>query len=106
MSTTATVSTVIGSVVGGGLGYLWPQDLTPGQNWTVLTLFGALVFGVGARMVLALDRNTNATNEQAKSFAALANELRNATSQHEAEARDMREALQDLPDRIAERLKP
>lgn len=69
----ATGATVV--AVQGGAG--------AAQDWTVLGLLAAVVLGIGARMIAAVDRNTTATVEQTKQIELLAQQL--ADDRHSTE---------------------
>lgn len=104
--------------VGSAAAVAFTQDLSTGQQWTLLTLFAATLAGVwklaamiGSRFVTALDKNTAATERVATSQTELATQLRTFTDQardantENARARDdavadVKESLRRVPGEV------
>lgn len=85
---TAVLST---SALLGMLGYgalMFGQENTA-QDWTVLGILGAVVVGIGSRMVVAVEKNTQTLAEVTTSLKLLLH----AHSSHKEELRDAVERI-------------
>lgn len=88
------------------------DNLTSGQNWTLIGILGAAFIGGGIKVIAALGENTKATNavaaaqqNSANAVSALTLELRALITQHYNEARNVHDVLNELPLKIAEHLR-
>lgn len=88
------------------------ESLTSGQNWTLLGIVGAVVIGGMTKVLTGLNENSKALaavalaqQNSANAVSALTLELRTLIEQNRDEAREVHDALSNLPMRVAEHLR-
>lgn len=75
------------------------------QDWTVLGLLAAIVLGIGGKLVISLDKQVQATNDNGKQLALLVQKLEESskreTDQRQHELQTLRDLLTRLPADVA-----
>lgn len=97
----------IASLVAEEAGAMGPQD------WTAMALLAAVVMACfafasrhGTKLAAAIEANTKATTDFAKEVALLVTESREARATTKEALRDLRDAIEDIPNKTTTKRHP
>lgn len=102
--TTTVVIYSLGLASVSGVAVAATEQLSSGQQWTVLAILGMVVLGIGGKLVLAIEANTKVLAAVDTSMQLLRQESVTARGEAEKARGDMRDQVRNLPEAVADEL--